>query len=126
MSEPYEDDDPLALEWDRPRWTNRLTWVLLAAVVAALAFSGGLLIERQYDSTLLAGARGGARTAGGGLAVAGVGGARTGGGTKRGQPGRTAARRPTAQQAAARQAARLAARQAARLAARLAARQAAR
>src|SRR6185312_15019184 len=50
--------DPFGAEWDRPRWTNRLTWVLVAAVVAALAFAGGLLIERQYDTTLLTTARG--------------------------------------------------------------------
>src|SRR6478752_1863072 len=74
MSEPAEID-PFDAEWDRPRWTNRLTWVLVAAVAAALAFAGGLLIERQYDSTVLAAARTSTR-AGGGLAVAGLGGAR--------------------------------------------------
>jgi len=68
--------DPFGAEWDRPRWTNRLTWVLVAAVVAALAFAGGLLIERQYDTTLLATARSTTRPAGGGLAVAGLGGGR--------------------------------------------------
>ena len=78
MSEPAELD-PFGAEWDRPRWTNRLTWVLVAAVVAALAFAGGLLIERQYDTTLLTAARGTARPAGGGLAVAGLGGGRGGG-----------------------------------------------
>ena len=84
MSEPYEDeDDPFALDWDRPPWANRLTWVLLAAVVAALAFAGGLLIERQYDSTALTAARSGARTGGGGLAVAGIGGGARGGGAAR-------------------------------------------
>src|SRR6478672_9809057 len=56
MSEPAEID-PFDAEWDRPRWTNRLTWVLVAAVVAALAFAGGLLIERQYDTTILTAAR---------------------------------------------------------------------
>ena len=79
MSEPAELD-PFGAEWDRPRWTNRLTWVLVAAVVAALAFAGGLLIERQYDTTLLTTARGTARPAGGGLAVAGLGGGRSGAG----------------------------------------------
>jgi len=74
MSEPAEID-PFDAEWDRPRWTNRLTWVLVAAVVAALAFAGGLLIERQYDTTVLTAARTGTR-AGGGLAVAGLGGGR--------------------------------------------------
>jgi len=72
--------DPFGAEWDRPRWTNRLTWVLVAAVVAALAFAGGLLIERQYDTTLLTSARGTARPAGGGLAIAGLGGGRSGAG----------------------------------------------
>ena len=67
--------DPFDAEWDRPRWTNRLTWVLVAAVAAALAFAGGLLIERQYDTTVLTAARTSTR-AGGGLAVAGLGGAR--------------------------------------------------
>jgi Domain of unknown function (DUF5666) len=79
MSEPAELD-PFGAEWDRPRWTNRLTWVLVAAVVAALAFAGGLLIERQYDTTLLTTARGATRGAGGGLAVAGLGGGRGAGG----------------------------------------------
>src|SRR6185312_15109404 len=74
MSEPAEID-PFDAEWDRPRWTNRLTWVLVAAVAAALAFAGGLLIERQYDTTVLTAARTSTR-AGGGLAVAGLGGAR--------------------------------------------------
>ena len=64
MSEPAEID-PFGAEWDRPRLTNRLTWVLVAAVVAALTFAGGLLIERQYDSTIVTAARGGARTTGG-------------------------------------------------------------
>jgi hypothetical protein len=68
--------DPFGAEWDRPRWTNRLTWVLVAAVVAALAFAGGLLIERQYDTTLLTTVRSTTRPAGGGLAVAGLGGGR--------------------------------------------------
>ena len=54
--------------------------MLVAAVVAALAFAGGLLIERQYDTTLLTAARGTARPAGGGLAVAGLGGGRSGAG----------------------------------------------
>jgi hypothetical protein len=54
--------------------------VLVAAVVAALAFAGGLLIERQYDATLVTTARGTARPAGGGLAVAGLGGGRSGAG----------------------------------------------
>jgi len=72
--------DPFGAEWDRPQWTNRLTWVLVAAVVAALAFAGGLLIERQYDTTLLTSARGTARPAGGGLAIAGLGGGRSGAG----------------------------------------------
>src|SRR5689334_15539569 len=78
MSEPAEID-PFDAEWDRPRWTNRLTWVLVAAVVAALAFAGGLLIERQYDTTVLTAARTGTR-AGGGLAVAGLSGGRAGAG----------------------------------------------
>ena len=78
-SEPAELD-PFGAEWDRPQWTNRLTRVLVAAVVAALAFAGGLLIERQYDTTLLTTARGTARPAGGGLAVAGLGGGRSGAG----------------------------------------------
>jgi hypothetical protein len=78
MSEPAEID-PFDAEWDRPRWTNRLTWVLVAAVVAALTFAGGLLIERQYDTTILTAARSGTR-AGGGLAVAGLGGGRAGAG----------------------------------------------
>ena len=80
MSEPAEID-PFGTEWDRPRLTNRLTWVLVAAVVAALTFAGGLLIERQYDSTILTAARGGARATGGGLAIPGIGGGR-GGGTR--------------------------------------------
>jgi hypothetical protein len=73
MSEPA-DIDPFGAEWDRPRLTNRLTWVLVAAVVAALTFAGGLLIERQYDSTILTAARGSARATGGGLAIPGIGG----------------------------------------------------
>ena len=72
--------DPFGAEWDRPRWTNRLTWVQVAAVMAALAFAGGLLIERQYDTTLLTTARSTTRPAGGGLAVAGLGGGRSGAG----------------------------------------------
>ena len=75
MSEPAEID-PFGAEWDRPRLTNRLTWVLVAAVVAALTFAGGLLIERQYDSTILTAARGSARPTGGGLALTGIGGGR--------------------------------------------------
>ena len=79
MSDPDLDDDLLATEWDRPRSANRLTSVSVAAVVAALTFSGGLLIERQYDSTALAAARGGARAGGSGLALPGIGGGRAGG-----------------------------------------------
>jgi hypothetical protein len=74
--------DPFGADWDRPRWTNRLTWVLVAAVVASLAFAGGLLVERQYDSTLVAGSRGGARATTGGLGLPGVGGGARGGGAR--------------------------------------------
>ena len=90
MSEPAEID-PFGAEWDRPRLTNRLTWVLVAAVVAALAFAGGLLIERQYDSTLLTTARSTTRPTGGGLAVAGSAGAA--GRRPRGEPVRRRRRR---------------------------------
>ena len=101
MSEPAELD-PFGAEWDRPRWTNRLTWVLVAAVVAALAFAGGLLIERQYDTTLLTTARGTARPAGGGLAVAGLGGGRSGRQAERRTPPAPAQAAPVAQRPRAR------------------------
>lgn len=46
------DEGFLDDEWERPRRANRLTWILLAAIVAALAFAGGVTVQKSHDATL--------------------------------------------------------------------------
>ena len=82
-----EDDDLFAEAWDAPKRTNRLTVVLVALILAALAFAGGVAVQKAHDSALVtASAR--ARGAGG------FGGAGAGGGT--GASGRAAGTAATA------------------------------
>jgi hypothetical protein len=72
--EPVADDDDMFAEgWDAPKRTNRLTVVLVALILAAVAFAGGVVVQKAHDSTLVSGA---ARARGAG----GFGGAGAGGG----------------------------------------------
>lgn len=72
------DDDFLDAEWQRPRRTNRLTWILLAAIVAALAFAGGVAVQKGHDAGLV-GTAARARTGGGAFGGQGSGAAGAGG-----------------------------------------------
>lgn len=90
-------EDLLDDEWERPRRTNRLTWILLAAIVAALAFAGGVAVQKAHDTALVGSVTTRARAAGGFGGGTGTGGqgrngaAGTGQGSGAGQGGGTGA-----------------------------------
>jgi hypothetical protein len=119
------DDDLFEPDWDKPKRTNKLTWVLVALLVAALAFAGGVTLQKNHDEALAvaaAGTRaradqsaalgigggGGAGGAGGGVGSSsgsgggsggtgsGSGGAQSGSGSTTGGSGGTAAATPVA------------------------------
>ncbi|GAA3111147.1 hypothetical protein GCM10010464_87510 [Pseudonocardia yunnanensis] len=73
------DDDLFAENWDKPRRTNRLTAVLVALIMAALAFAGGVAAQKAHDKGLVTAsaatrARGAGVGAPGGPAAGGAGG----------------------------------------------------
>lgn len=76
------DDDLFDADWNRPKRANRLTFVLVAALVAALAFAGGVAVQKKHDAGLAASA-----TAGRARGAGGFGGTTEGGAT--GQAGTT-------------------------------------
>jgi hypothetical protein len=71
------DDHLFEPGWNRPKRTNKLTFVLLAALVAALAFAGGVAVQKQHDARLAttAGRTRGVGGFGGAAGFAGTGGA---------------------------------------------------
>jgi hypothetical protein len=78
------DDDMFAENWDKPRRTNRLTALLVALIVAALAFAGGVAVQKAHDKGLVAAsaatrARGAGATGGTGAGGTGAGGTGAGG-----------------------------------------------
>ncbi len=87
------DDDLFEPDWNRPKRTNKLTFVLLAALVAALAFAGGVAVQKHHDAGLAASATAGRARGAGGFGgaggAAGTGGAGAGG-TAAGGTGQTA------------------------------------
>jgi hypothetical protein len=81
------DDDLFAEDWDKPRRTNRLTGVLVALIVAALAFTGGVTVQKAHDKGLVAASATRARGAGAGSTGGTAAGGTAPGGTAPG--GRT-------------------------------------
>jgi hypothetical protein len=71
------DDDLFEPDWDKPRRTNKLTYVLIALLVAALGFAGGVMVQKNHDKALAVAAAGTRARAG---QFAGLGGAGGGGG----------------------------------------------
>lgn len=86
------DDGFLDDEWQRPPRANRLTWILVAALIAVLGFVGGVTVQKNHDSGLVgnaarvrAGGAGQGGTGQGGTGQGGTGGTR--GGTGQGGAG---------------------------------------
>ena len=69
------DDDLFDESWQAPKRTNRLTAVLVVALLVVGGFVGGVLAQKHHDSGIVA-ATAGVRRAGGG--ATGTGGARGG------------------------------------------------
>ncbi|MFC4950512.1 hypothetical protein [Pseudonocardia sp. GCM10023141] len=95
MTTPAADQEPAAVDddlfepgWDRPKRTNRLTVVLVGGLIAALAFTGGVAVQKKHDAGLVGGGGGAAFAA-----AAGARGARGAGGF--GGTGGTAGATPT-------------------------------
>ena len=65
--EPAPDDDLFDESWQAPKRTNRLTAVLVVALLVVGGFVGGVLAQKHHDSGIVAA---GARRAGGGTAGA--------------------------------------------------------
>lgn len=53
---PEDDLDLLEPAWVASRRSNRLTVLLAGGIVAALAFGGGVLVQKHHDRALVAGA----------------------------------------------------------------------
>jgi len=70
------DDDLFDESWQAPKRTNRLTAVLVVALLVVGGFVGGVLVQKHHDSGIVA-ATAGVRRAGGGAGSEGG----------RGQPG---------------------------------------
>jgi hypothetical protein len=79
-----EDDDLVDTDWAKPRRVNRLSWVLLAALLAVLAFVGGVAVQKSHDASLLATV---ARARTFGIGTGGGGGSGQGGSGGSGQGG---------------------------------------
>lgn len=86
------DADLFNADWDKPRRTNKLTVVLVAGLIATLAFTGGVFVQKRHDAGLVSAASNQVRAR---FPGAGAGGADTAGGTEQGgapgagQSGRT-------------------------------------
>ena len=65
------DDDLFDADWNRPKRTNRLTRVLLAGIVAALAFGGGVAVQKRHDTGLVPAPPPGTQARGPGVAQTG-------------------------------------------------------
>jgi hypothetical protein len=71
------DDDLFDESWQAPKKTNRLTVVLVVALLVVAGFAGGVLVQKHHDVGLAAAAAGtGVRRAGGGGNGGGNGGGR--------------------------------------------------
>ena len=85
------DADLFDESWQAPKRTNRLTAMLVVALLVVAGFSGGVLVQKHHDVGLAAAAAGtGARRAfgqGGGGSGGGGGGGRGQGGTSTVAPG---------------------------------------
>ncbi|MDT7581884.1 MAG: hypothetical protein QOK35_3148 [Pseudonocardiales bacterium] len=66
--EPFDpDDDLFDVSFEAPRRTNRLTAVLIVALLVVAGFAGGVLVQKRHDTFLAAAAVGaGDRRSGGG------------------------------------------------------------
>jgi hypothetical protein len=87
MAEPPADgpdDDLFEPDWDKPKRTNKLTWVLVALLVAALAFAGGVTVQKNHDEALAVAAAGTRTRANQSAALGGGGGAGGGFGSSSG------------------------------------------
>jgi hypothetical protein len=83
-----EDLDLLDQVWTPPRQFSRLTVILAAGVVAALAFGGGVLVQKRHDTGLAGASNSGAAAAARQFARAnGFGGTGATGGFGAGAPG---------------------------------------
>ncbi len=86
--EPPDDDlfdDDAA--WNKPQRVNRLTWVLLGALVAVLAFAGGVQVQKAHDAPLISTASRARQFAGAFGGGSGQGGSGQGGSGRSGQAG---------------------------------------
>jgi hypothetical protein len=64
--QPPHDDDLFDESWQAPEKTNRLTVVLVVALLVVAGFAGGVLVQKHHDVGLAAAAVGAGRRAGGG------------------------------------------------------------
>jgi hypothetical protein len=77
ITEPPADgpeDDLFEPDWDKPKRTNKLTWVLVALLAAALAFAGGVTVQKNHDEALAVAAAGTRTRANQSAALGGGGG----------------------------------------------------
>ncbi len=87
--EPVEpvDDDVFDESWQAPKKTNRLTVVLVVALLVVAGFAGGVLVQKHHDTALAAAAAGAGTRRAGGATGAGTGGGRGQGAQANAAPG---------------------------------------